>query len=368
MGNRNINKWVAYLNLDNVLEYDYTNKKVNILNKILYMLNRSNIMFRYHGLPDTISMRDLESLLQGNGFCLIGKINGTLYAVNGGLGGECDVYNHPTIATVSVPYLNFNANWNIGTDCVLLQNDTNAIGLLPMYAMYCTQLAESDISLMMNCINKRVQSVISANDDNTYQSAIKYLNDLENGKLGVISESKFMDLDTFKVSPVASGQTTNIKDLIEYHQYVKASMYNDIGLNANWNAKRERLTKGEIEMNSDNLYPLVDDMLENRRSGVDKINELFGTDITVELNSSWDYRLYNGESIHNTESEMNANNIVESVDNDQQGNDNATNDSVDDSADVSDLEGLDSDNNRTENETKADSDNNNDDDNTRTDS
>lgn len=305
MSNRNFNKRFDYLNLENVLDYDYTNKKTNITTKILYMMNRSNIMFRYHGLPETIPMRNLERLLQGNGFCLIGRINGDLYAVNGGLGGELDIYHRPTIATISEPYFKFNATWNIDSDCVLIQNDTNAIGLLPMYAMYCTQLAESDISLMMNCINKRVQSIVSANDDNTYQSAIKYLNDLEQGKLGVISESKFMDLDTLKVSPIATGQTANIKDLIEYHQYVKASMYNDIGLGANWNTKRERLSQGEVEMNSDNLYPLVDDMLENRRSGINRINELFGTDITVELNSSWDYRAYNGESIHNTETEVN---------------------------------------------------------------
>lgn len=334
MSNRNFNKRFDYLNLENVLDYDYTNKKTNVMNKILYMMNRSNIMFRYHGLPETIPMRDLEKLLQGNGFGLIGRINGDLYAVNGGLGGELDIYHRPTIATISEPYFNFNATWTIGSDCVLIQNDTNAIGLLPMYVMYCTQLAESDISLMMNCINKRVQSIVSANDDNTYQSAIKYLNDLEQGKLGVISESKFMDLDTLKVSPIATGQTTNIKDLIEYHQYIKASMYNDIGLGANWNAKRERLSQGEVEMNSDNLYPLVDDMLENRRSGVNRINELFGTDITVELNSSWDYRVYNGESIHNTETEVN---------NDEVDNANC---------------------NTTENRTETDPNDNNDDDNT----
>ena len=57
-------------------------------------------------------------------------------------------------------------------------------------------------------------------------------------------------------------------------------------------------------MNGDNLYPLVDDMLSNRRSAIERINTMFETDIQVEFNSSWDYRIYQGESIHNTDEEI----------------------------------------------------------------
>src|SRR5699024_4715632 len=68
-------------------------------------------------------------------------------------------------------------------------------------------------------------------------------------------------------------------------------LYNEIGLNANYNMKRERLNTSEVEMNSEALYPLVDNMLYNRRLAVEEINEKFGTNISVEFNSSWDYRL-----------------------------------------------------------------------------
>ena len=61
--------------------------------------------------------------------------------------------------------------------------------------------------------------------------------------------------------------------------------------------KRERLTANEVEANTDNLYPLVDDMLKCRRLALAKINEMFGLNIEVQFNSSWDYRLFNGEPI-----------------------------------------------------------------------
>ena len=121
----------------------------------------------------------------------------------------------------------------------------------------------------------------------------------ENGKLGVIAESKLFD--SLKTSTVATSNTNSLQDIYQLQQYVKASMYNEIGLGANWNSKKERLAVAEVETNSDNLYPLVDDMLNNRRKALEKINEMFGTDIQVEFNSSWDYRLYNGENIDTLE-------------------------------------------------------------------
>src|SRR5699024_741094 len=116
---------------------------------------------------------------------------------------------------------------------------------------------------------------------------------LEEGKLGYIFESKLFD--SLQTNPMNSAGGGSISDLIELQQYLKASMYNEIGLNANYNMKRERLNSAEVEMNSDNLYPLVDNMLEHRRIALEQINEKYGTEISVEFNSSWDYRINQGE-------------------------------------------------------------------------
>lgn len=287
------------LNGDN---WDFTDKSTCIKQEVLYMFNRSIIMFKYHNLPDSIPAQELERLIQSTGTATVGKINGDLYAVNAGLGGEGDVYNRPTVATVSVPYLNYSANWGIGKDCVVVQNDSFRMGLYPLFVKYCTMLHENNISMILSSINKRVQSLISANDDITLASANKFIDDLYRGKLTVVAESKLFD--SLKTSPIATANTTNLKDLFEYHQYLKASLYNEIGLSANFNMKRERLTESEVEANTDNLYPLVDDMLDCRRSAIEQINQMFDTDIQVEFNSSWDYRIFNGASIHNVENEV----------------------------------------------------------------
>lgn len=302
MRNGNINKQFDFLGLDNNLIYNHLDKRKNVADMVTYMFNRSNIMFKYHNLPETIPETELEKLLQTNGFAIVGKINGDLYAINGGLGGETDVYNRPTIATVSVPFFNFNDTWEIDKDCVVIKNDSNAIGLIPMFLKYCTLMNENEITMMLATVNKRIQNLLSANDDNTFESAKQFLKDVFDGKTGVIAESKLFD--SLKVNTSSTTAQVNLKDLFEFEQYLKASMFNEIGLSANFNMKRERLTSAEIETNSDNLYPLVDDMLNNRRLAIEKINEMFETDIEVEFNSSWDYRVFEGASVHNTETEV----------------------------------------------------------------
>lgn len=281
--------------VDLASHYDYKNKQKNLQHHVEYMLNRSNIMFEYKNLPDTIPARELEVLLQTNGFCAFVKIDGDFYVVNGGLGGLPDVYNRPTQIIVTVPYLKYNATLDIDKDCVIIPNDSMYIGLLPLYEKYCTILMENEITMILATVNKRVQNLLSANDDNTVESAKEFQKKVFDGELGVIAESQLFD--SLKVNNSSNNSQVSMKDLFEFQQYTKASLFNEIGLSANFNMKRERLTANEVEANTDNLYPLVDDMLKCRRLALEKINEMFGLNIEVQFNSSWDYRLFNGEPI-----------------------------------------------------------------------
>lgn len=276
--------------------YNYKDKPRNVENLMKYMLNRSNIMFQYHNLPDSIPSREIELLLQTNGFGVFIEVEGKYYIVNGGLGGEPDVYNMPTEAVISIPALKLNKTYKINEDCIVIPNDSMYLGLLPMYAKYCTLMNENEITMLLATVNKRIQHLLSANDDNTLESAKKFLEKVFDGEIGVIGESKLFE--SLKVNTTSTTSQVSMKDLFEYEQYLKASMYNEIGLSANFNMKRERLSSSEVEANTDNLYPLVDDMLNSRRKGLEKVNEMFGLDIQVEFNSSWDYRLFNGEPIH----------------------------------------------------------------------
>lgn len=265
--------------------YDFKDKELCLRHYVTYMLLRTQKIFEYKNLPDTIPKRMLESMLQVNGFVCVAKHADDLYAFWGGLGGMPDAYYQPTICVVANPALKLNKTFIIGEDCVIIRNDTHYYGLMPLFRRYATALVENDISFRLASINTRIQSILSAPDQPTKEACDQYLDDVEAGELGCIQSNEF--LDGIKAQNTSNALRT-FTDLIEYQQYLKASWFNEIGLNANYNMKREKLSTTESQMNNDALLPLVDEMLESRREGIELVNEMFGTNIEVSFASSWE--------------------------------------------------------------------------------
>ena len=272
---------------------DFTDKSANAVLYVGYMLNRAQSMLKYEGLPDTLPKRNLVYMLQTNGWVCIPKatkyFNGKMYAFTGGLGGEPDPYYMPTKCTVANPALNFSETMQIDEDCVIVPHDSMYMGLLPMFQRYASMLVENDISIRIADINARIINLISAGDDNSLKGARQYIEDIESGKLGVAAESAF--LDGIKSQPYAAGSgANNITQLIELQQYLKAGWFNELGLNANYNMKREAINTVEAQLNDDALLPLVDNILHTQQIGFDRVNEMNGTNIRVSLDSAWEER------------------------------------------------------------------------------
>ena len=288
---------------DTTYLYDYKDKIANMNYHIKQTYNKSLAMFKYHNLPDTIPAKYLELFLQSNGYVGIAEYEGNLYAFNGGLGGKPNVYNDFTSFIVSNPALNLNQEFTIDKDCVIIDNDYMRQGMGKTFAKYARFLVENEISLMLANINTRCSIILSAGDSGTVSSAKEFLKQLEEGKQGVIMDNAF--LESLKITnAIGTKSMETLQSLIQFNQYLKGSLLNSIGLNANTNLKKERLISAEIDVSNDGLYPAVDNMLDCRRIGIEKINEMFGTEIEVEFNSSWDYRALNGMSVHNVSDEI----------------------------------------------------------------
>ena len=263
------------------------NKKELVNSYIRYMLNRTQDMFEYKGLPESIPKKNLELYLQTKGFVVIPSKNiHKPIAMYGGLGGEPNEYYMPTIAIVNNPYLKYNESLKIGEDCIVIYNDSTITGLMPMFQKYALLLAECDLSI--NMINKtnRIDNVIECGDSNTEAAALKFINDIENGELSHIVSKKFIDESLLKIHSL-SKTTDNLLKLIELRNYIESSWYIDLGLNSNYNMKRESLTDSETEVDTYTLTPLIKNMLEERKNGIKRINEKWNLNISVDLGGSW---------------------------------------------------------------------------------
>ena len=262
-----------------------TDKSKSVSQYVNYMLARTQSMFKYNGLPDTIPQRMLELYLQTNGNCIWAEHDGKLYVFTGGLGGFPDEYYRPTTAVIANPALKLSKTFEIDKDCVLMLSDSLMQGLIPMFERYAIQLAENDITIRVADINIRLVNLISAQDDKTRNSAIEYLREIERGNLGVVAENAFMG--GIKLQTNSGVNSNYISQLLELQQYLKSGWYTDLGLQSNYNMKRESLNSAETQMDREILLPLIDDMLNQRKIALEQVNTMFGTNITVELNSAW---------------------------------------------------------------------------------
>ena len=272
-------------NIYSLYQKQIKDKDIAVTEFMANTLAKTQSMFKYIGLPESIPQKELERLLQTTGNAFVTKVDGVLYALQGSKGGTPDVYGRATLYNVANPALQLNNTYDISKDGVLIENDTNGESLLPLIGRYAVLYTDGLISLNTASVLTRITMLISACDDKTKQSAEEFLCKIQDGEFSIIGENAF-----FKGVNMQTAPTTNsvyITQLIELIQYYKASMFNELGLNANYNMKRERLNLGEVSMNIDVLLPYVDNMLRERQNAVEKINKMFNTEISVKLVSSW---------------------------------------------------------------------------------
>ena len=276
---------------DRGIDLDKPNKEQLHRHYIMTMLNRLQSMFKYEGLPDTIPQKWLENYLLCNGSCVFVMDGDDLIVTTGGWGGLPDRYYIPTEYIVSNPYVNESTRrtYTIGEDCVLIRNDVYARGVLGILEENARLLTENYITMNLSTILARAMLTITATNNQDKESVDIWLKKLIRGDISAIGELPAMvgNQDrSINITPFQNVASI-LTDLIEERQYIKASFFNELGLNSNYNMKRESINSNESQLNDDMLHPLIDEMLEMRREALAEVNAMFGTNITVDFNSAW---------------------------------------------------------------------------------
>ena len=276
---------------DRGIDLDKPNKEQLHRHYVMTMLNRLQSMFKYEGLPDTIPQKWLENYLLCNGSCVFVMDGDDLIVTTGGWGGLPDRYYIPTEYIVSNPYVNESTRrtYTIGEDCVLIRNDVYACGILGILEENARLLTENYITMNLSTILARAMLTITATNNQDKESVDLWLKKLIRGDISAIGELPAMVGNQDRSINITPFQNVAaiLTDLIEERQYIKASFFNELGLNSNYNMKRESINSNESQLNDDMLHPLIDEMLEMRREALAEVNAMFGTNITVDFNSAW---------------------------------------------------------------------------------
>lgn len=198
-----------------------------------------------------------------------------------------NVYYQAPKVIITNPLLKDSHERTIGKDCVLIRNDTLMMGLLPVFNRYAKLLAEGDISLLNGLWISRQHTIVTASKDSDVKAGEKYIADIVSGKMGAYMDTTFTD----GIQPKNTGPHTPqlLTGLLEFHQYLMASWYNEFGLMSSlYNTRREYVSKDEIQSSTDILLPRIDDMYVCMQRGIDEMNAIFGTKTLVQKASAWE--------------------------------------------------------------------------------
>lgn len=270
-------------------------------------------MFKYNNLPDTISQRTLELFILG-GSAKLFTFNNKWYCGVGELGGVFTSDFLPSISTLTnVGLEGFSGkefkilSKEIANDpdllskinkedyCVVIPNDDLYNGVYDDLYHYAEIQTETDLTLKFGLYNARIPSIAVTSDDETKTSFDTFYKGIiegttcngEDGSAQVMGSTLY---DSLKSVPYNNVHVNQLKEVIEVKQYNKATFDQTYGINNNSNSKRESLNDGEIEAYEDQLLPMVDEMLRNRKEGIDLFNKISGLNVSVELTSLWKTR------------------------------------------------------------------------------
>ncbi len=276
------------------------------------LFNKTAQMFEYDNLPYTLPAIALERILQFTGGATIVRINNEpvgygpsftsylsrntepdnadisppLYAFPVNFADAPDPYNEPYKVIVTSPGFSptVSETYEINKDAVVIRSDTYMRGLSRLHWKYAALLTEAEISLQSTLVTLRDHMTFVVRTNAQKKAVDQYLLDLADGKYGAIMSA---DLGS-PLEPITHDGRSNAVELaVNGIQAIKSAWYNEIGLNPSFSLKREYTSAQEIDTNTDLLLPSIDDMYENRRIGVEQINALFGTNISVRKSSAW---------------------------------------------------------------------------------
>lgn len=296
---------------------DFNRDRTKVFRYLINNMQKRTLgMFEYKNLPETLSARSIEKYLQGSGTCLICNVTQEMitnpeakpgiYALPCKAGGVLNADFLPTTAVVANAWLGFSHEFNIQNgEAVYMWNDSLLEGLCTLFSLYASELVDNITTLHFQEVHNRILSIIKATTEDEKNDAILFFRDYENGKFAALmSEDLIEALKNDRVDPFKGSANSSIKETLEARQWLLAHWNIEIGLNDNYNMKRESLNENEIEANADTLTPLLDDMYKCRKKGVEEINKIFGLNVSVEFSSSWKRvhkREENAQKIENAE-------------------------------------------------------------------
>ena len=252
------------------------------------LFSRLMRLFIYEGLGDDLPQKEIEERLFLSGHCGITQYNGKMTAFFGSFFGPTIYYDEFTGYTVHSPI--YSNTYKIDEDIVVIENNSLKIPCIEHVNHYAYLLAHTEVTLIKALIEARdAGGTPIAQTEKAKQSLLAYQKAMFQGKVSVVS-----DLAGIAVDYLGADRRTgiNVVDLWDVRSKLLKSFYADIGVRASFD-KRSNAVVDEVTSDTSMLLYNISDMIEERKRGCERVNEMFGTNWSVRLSDEIDYNTEN---------------------------------------------------------------------------
>lgn len=237
-------------------------------------------MFQWDGVPDSVNIEYLEKVLYSCGFALFFEDpNFKHMALKCTLGHKLNPYEEPiNFHAIS---LNYHKDYTVDNS-VLIKNN---------YEMYPTQYTIWQYTKRISEISRTIDINVGAQKtpillrcDAKDRLSVVNLYDKYSGNAPVIITDKELSLNPLDVlktdAPFVADKLYTLKmDLMN-------EVLTFLGLNNSNIRKRERLVTDEVNANNEEIDMCREIMLKTRQTACDKINQMFGLNMSVKFNEN----------------------------------------------------------------------------------
>ena len=142
-------------------------------------------------------------------------------------------------------------------------------------------LADADSSIQIALVNSRAQKMVTAATMTAAESINRVLEKMKAGDYESINQQSIIDM--YKILDMYDTKNNIITELLSAKEKILSSFLSEIGVK-NTYEKKERLISDELSTNEQLLTVNTDDLLTWRKKGIELVNKMFGTSITVKRN------------------------------------------------------------------------------------
>lgn len=282
-------------------------------NLIGILLNWTNQKFDWKGFEDDRVQYELERLLFVYGKAMIFQNEGELW-VSHFTTKTFDFYHYPKTITPVFPNGEmFTRSLTVDKDCVIIYNDkswpfskSGIYGTLWRIWPILNQITKTWKYIDRNLLFQKQWLAIEFGADPKHIQSMKDAFEQDNEYIMEIT-NQFMT----KLTAADSNRTLTFEDKTptvweNYYNY-KEELKWHIGIETNANlAKKERQVSQEITVQNEIPWSQMEIKIKVRKEAVEKINKIFGTSVSVELNVKEDDMLLENENSQGDNNDSNS--------------------------------------------------------------